>query len=320
MVGIFGRMAKSAGGAFVSGGTLGNLSALHAARVAWTKERPKRWRILCSSEAHSSIYSVAQVMDAELILVDTDASGRMSADTARKEITEEVFAIVGNAWATNYGAVDDLEGLAELAVEHEVWLHVDGAYGLAALADRKVRDIFKGIERADSFIVDPHKWLFAPYDSCALVYRDSLKGAQAHGQKGVYLDTLDHAAWNPSDYALQLTRRARGLPLWFSLVTYGTLAYEQAISKTIQIAQELADEIDKAPNLKLLLGPQLTVILFKPVNVKGPALEQWCEAQRRSGALLCLPTKWRGEEVLRLCVVNPETDTNHVMNVLQTLT
>ena len=311
---------KSAGGAFVSGGTLGNLSALHAARFAWTKERPARRKILCSSEAHSSIYSVAQVMDAELILVDTDASGRMSADTARKEITEEVFAIVGNAWATNYGAVDDLEGLAELAVEHEVWLHVDGAYGLAALADRKVRDIFKGIERADSFIVDPHKLLFAPYDSCALVYRDSLKGAQAHGQKGVYLDTLDHAAWNPSDYALQLTRRARGLPLWFSLVTYGTLAYEQAISKTIQIAQELADEIDKAPNLKLLLGPQLTVILFKPVNVKGPALEQWCEAQRRSGALLCLPTKWRGEEVLRLCVVNPETDTNHVMNVLQSLT
>ena len=311
---------KSAGGAFVSGGTLGNLSALHAARFAWTKERPARRKILCSSEAHSSIFAVAQIMDAELILVDTDASGRMSANSARSKITEDVFAIVGNAGATNCGAVDDLDGLAQLADEHGVWLHVDGAYGLAALADPKVRAIFKGIERADSFIVDPHKWLFAPYDSCALVYRDSLKGAQAHGQQGVYLDTLDHASWNPSDYALQLTRRARGLPLWFSLVTYGTLAYEQAISKTIQIAQELADDIDKAPNLELLLGPQLTVILFKPVNVKGPALAQWCEAQRRSGALLCLPTKWRGEEVLRLCIVNPETDRNHVMRVLQTLT
>ena len=310
---------KSAGGAFVSGGTLGNLSALHAARVAWTKERPERWKILCSSEAHSSIFAVAQIMDAELILVDTDASGRMSADAARTKITEGVFAIVGNAGATNCGAVDDLDGLAQLAVEHEVWLHVDGAYGLAALADPNVRDIFKGLERADSFIVDPHKWLFAPYDSCALVYRDALKGAQAHGQQGVYLDTLDHAAWNPSDYALQLTRRARGLPLWFSLVTYGTLAYERAISKTMLIAQELADQIDKAPNLELLLGPQLTVILFKPVNVKGSALAEWCEAQRRSGALLCLPTKWHGEEVLRLCIVNPETDTNHVMSVLQTL-
>ena len=310
---------KSAGGAFVSGGTLGNLSALHAARVAWTKERPTRWKILCSSEAHSSIFAVAQIMDAELVLVDADASGRMSVEAARAKINEEVFAIVGNAGATNCGAVDDLDGLAQLSAERGVWLHVDGAYGLAALADPKVRDIFKGIERADSFIVDPHKWLFAPYDSCALVYRDPLKGAQAHGQQGVYLDALDHAAWNPSDYALQLTRRARGLPLWFSLVTYGTLAYEQAISKTIQVAHELAGQIDKAPNLELLLGPQLTVILFKPVNVKGPALAQWCEAQRRSGALLCLPTKWRGEEVLRLCIVNPETDTNHVMSVLQTL-
>jgi glutamate/tyrosine decarboxylase-like PLP-dependent enzyme len=126
-----------------------------------------------------------------------------------------------------------LEGLANLAAEHDIRLHVDGAYGLAALGDPETRMAFKGIEHADSFIVDPHKWLFAPYDSCALVYRDPIKGAQAHGQQGVYLDTLDHTVWNPSDYALQLTRRARGLPIWFSLVTYGTQAYAQAIAKTV---------------------------------------------------------------------------------------
>jgi glutamate/tyrosine decarboxylase-like PLP-dependent enzyme len=131
---------------------------------------------------------------------------------------------------------------------------------------------------------------------------------------------LDHSASNPSDYALQLTRRARGLPLWFSLVTYGTQAYEKAIARTVEIARDLARGIDAAPNLELLLGPQLTVILFKAANMNGPELAEWCEVQRRSGALLCLPTKWRGEEVLRLCIVNPETDTDHVMNVLRTLT
>jgi glutamate/tyrosine decarboxylase-like PLP-dependent enzyme len=310
---------SGAGGAFVSGGTLGNLSALHAARAAWTKDRPDRWRILCSREAHSSIAAVARVMDVELVMVDADDNGRMSGQAARGAMADGVFAIVGNAGATNCGAVDDLDGLAALAAEHKIWLHVDGAYGLAALADPETRKVFKGIDRADSFIVDPHKWLFAPYDSCALVYRDPIKGAQAHGQQGAYLDTLDHNAWNPSDYALQLTRRARGLPLWFSLVTYGTQAYELAIAKTIQIARDLAQEIDEAPNLELLLRPQLTVILFKAAKMRGPELAQWCEAQRRSGALLCLPTKWRGEEVLRLCIVNPETDKDHVMSVLRTL-
>lgn len=309
----------TSGGAFVSGGTLGNLSALHAARMAWDRERPSRWRILCSSEAHSSIAAVARVMDADLVLVEADINGRMSAEAAKDAMSDGVFAIVANAGATNCGAIDDLDGLASLADANDIWLHVDGAYGLAALADLKTRHLFNGIERADSFIVDPHKWLFAPYDSCALVYRNPIKGAQAHGQKGAYLDTLDQTAWNPSDYALQLTRRARGLPLWFSLVTYGTRAYERAVAKTLNIASDIAKAIDDAPNLKLILGPQLTVILFKPENMKHVELAQWCETQRRSGALLCLPTKWRGEEVLRLCIVNPETDPDHVMTVLKTL-
>ena len=310
---------ETAGGAFVSGGTLGNLSALHAARVAWDKEPPIRWRIMCSSEAHSSIAAVARVMDVDLVSVDADQNGRMTADAARSAMVDGVFAIVANAGATNCGAVDDLEGLAALAAECGSWLHVDGAYGLAALACPKTRKIFKGVERADSFIVDPHKWLFAPYDSCALVYRDPIKGAQAHGQQGVYLDVVDQTAWNPSDYALQLTRRARGLPFWFSLVTYGTLAYEKAIAKTVQIANELASAIDQCPKLELVLGPQLTVILFKAATMNGRELADWCESQRRSGALLCLPTRWRGDEVLRLCIVNPETDPGHVMDVLNTL-
>ena len=316
--------SDDAGGVFVSGGTMGNLSALHAARVSRSKSlpgRPERWQILCSVEAHSSITAVAQVMDVDLVQVQTDAQGRLSAAAARTALAASsgVFAIVANAGATNCGAVDDLTGLGHLAQENGLWLHVDGAYGLAALASPGMREEFAGIEMADSFIVDPHKWLFAPYDSCALVYRDPIKGAQAHGQQGAYLDTLDQSAWNPSDYALHLTRRARGLPLWLSLVTYGSRAYAKAIDQTQSIALAIAKGIDEMKGLDLILGPQLTVILFRATARCDSEVDEWSEANRRSGALLCLPTTWQGEKVLRICVVNPQTDPDYVLGVLESL-
>lgn len=311
----------SAGGVFVAGGTLGNLSALHAGRD-WHRGRhgrPARPAILCSSEAHSSIKAVARVMDVEVIAVDADATGRMSAAAAAPHVTEGTFAIVANGGATNCGAVDDIAGLADLAERHDLWLHVDGAYGGAALADPAQRPAFDGIERADSLIVDPHKWLFAPYDSCALLYRDAGHGAAAHGQQAAYLDTVDKTHWNPSDYALHLTRRARGLPLWFSLAVHGTDAYARAIATTRRVADDIAAGIDAIDGLSLLLGPQLTVILFRPDDMDEGAMIAWAEAHRRSGALLCLPTRWRGDMVFRLCIVNPETRADEVLATLKTL-
>ena len=318
---------ESAGGVFVAGGTLGNLSALHAARC-WFRDRagpgghPARvgpGSILCSAEAHSSIAAVARVMDARLCIVPTDETGRMSAEAARAHLAGDTFAIVANGGATNCGAVDDLDGLTTLAAERGLWVHVDGAYGGAALADAGMRPLFAGLERAHSMVVDPHKWVFSPYDSCALIYRDARHGAAAHGQRAAYLDTVDSGAWNPSDYALHLTRRARGLPLWYSLATHGTAAYARAIARTRAIAETLAARIEAHPALTRLLGPQLTVILFRPDGMEEAAMESWAERHRRSGALLCLPTRWRGQMVFRLCIVNPRTDPDHVMSVLDTL-
>lgn len=322
--GLAGWNAHS-GGVFVAGGTLGNLSALHAAR-AWRHRqlgaRPDRWALLCSAEAHSSIQAACEVMDVDMIVAETDETGRMDAARARAALPDpaRVFAIIANAGATNCGAVDDISGLADLAEELGLWLHLDGAYGLAALADPRSRPLFDGIERAHSFIVDPHKWLFAPYDSCALLYRDAGAAGQAHGQSAVYLDAVDKTHWNPSDYALHLTRRARGLPLWFSLATHGGRTYADAIAATRRIAQEIADGIEKTEGLDLLLGPQLTVILFRPSAMSVDEMDHWAETHRRSGALLCLPTSWRGEKVFRLCIVNPNTDPAHVLDILRTLT
>ena len=118
---------------------------------------------------------------------------------------------------------------------------------------------------------------------------------------------------------MHLTRRARGLPLWFSLVSYGTDAYATAIDQTVSIANTIAEGIKAQDGLELVLGPQLTVILFITTHLSTTEVDDWAEKQRRSGALLCLPTTWRDQKVLRICVVNPQTDAEYVLGVLKTL-
>ncbi len=313
-----------AGGVFVSGGTLGNLSALHVARQQREKNlggRPQRWVMLASAEVHSSIAATARVLDVDLLSIDCDDHGAIDADAlGRLSVNpEEVFAFVANAGATNSGAVDPFEAIADFCSTHGIWLHVDGAYGGAALASPQQRRKFTGIERADSFIVDPHKWLFAPYDCCALLYRDPSQAVEAHSQRAAYLDTLDQAAWNPSDLAIHLSRRARGLPFWFSLVVYGTDSYAEAIDRVIEKTAELESGIKERPFLQLVMPAQLSVILFRVLNQPTENVVAWSEQNRRSGELLCLPTRWRGEVVLRLCLVHPMTDTRHVLEVIDTL-
>src|SRR5680860_1288507 len=233
-------LPAEAGGVFVPGGTIGNLSSLVTARMG----------------AHSSIRSACEVMDAELVGVRSDEHQRLSGDNLRTvleaEGPESFFAVVATAGTTNFGIVDDLASVAEVCREYGIWFHVDGAYGGAGLAAPSVRSLYAGIEHADSFIVDPHKWLFAPFDCCALLYREPALARAAHTQKASYLDVLTDAEWNPTDYSIGLTRRARGLPLWFSLATYGTAAYTAAIERTLEATRFAEAEIARRPYLCLL--------------------------------------------------------------------
>ena len=314
------------GGCFVSGGTTGNLSALVAARQTLRRRRGQhpagQWQLACTAQAHSSVEAAASVLDAEVVSVPEAADGRLTGDALRAALRDapDVFAVVASAGTTNAGIVDDLTSVADVCEEFGVWLHVDGAYGGAALAAPSARSLFAGIERADSFIVDPHKWLFAPYDCCALVYRQPELARAAHAQHASYLDAVDREIWNPWDLAAHLSRRCRGLPFWFSLAVHGTDRYTAAIEHTLDTARAVAEGMAKIPQLKLILPPTLSVILFERPGWSESDYHEWSSALSHEGVILCIPTRWQGRTVLRLAFVNPATDPDHVLEVLRTTT
>jgi glutamate/tyrosine decarboxylase-like PLP-dependent enzyme len=316
-----------AGGVFVSGGTAGNLSALVAARHDWRQKQPdhaaQRGLIISSRGAHASVQQAAHVMDADLIqsgghrLTGADVAATIAAlsETDRSRL----FAVACTAGTTNLGIVDDLEGIGAICQQNAVWYHVDGAYGGAALAAPSTRRLFNGIETADSFIVDPHKWLFAPFDCCALIYADPAKARRAHRQHGDYLEVFYDGTWNPSDYAHHLSRRARGLPFWFSLAVHGTQAYADAVEVTLDRAREAATMIDAHPNLELVTDQQLSICVFRRLGWGPEDYKSWSGQLLEDGIGLVTPTKHEGETVLRFCVVNPRTSSDDIQQILESL-
>jgi glutamate/tyrosine decarboxylase-like PLP-dependent enzyme len=320
-------LPPEAGGCFVSGGTIGNISALVAARHDARGRRGSggggREAIVAGESAHTSMAMAAQVMDAELVVVpDAKLTGAAVAPILDR-LGPRACAVVATAGSTNLGLVDDIASVADACHDAGVWLHVDGAYGGAAMAAPSARWRFDGIERADSVIVDPHKWLFAPFDACALLYRDPSKGRAAHAQHASYLD-LDIAItggndWNPSDYALHLTRRSRGLPFWFSLAAYGTDAYSAAVEACLATTRAAAELIRAAPHVELVVEPELSVVAFRRPGWVASQYAAWSRRMLDSGDAFVAPSGYKGEPILRICIVNPRTTVDDVRLVLDSL-
>jgi len=290
----------SAAGCFVCGGTGGNLSALTAARhraLARRGERPAGgWRLACTADAHSSVRAAARVLDVGIVEVPENVRGHLTGEALRAALADrpdDVFAVVASAGTTNAGG--------------------------AALAAPSVRGLFDGVELADSFIVDPHKWLFAPYDCCALLYRDPEAARAAHSQGAGYLRQIDRDAENPSDLAIHLSRRARGLPFWFSLATHGTDRYVAAIERTLETTRTVAEAIRASDHLDLVCEPELSVLPFERPGWDEYAYAVWSNALAKEGVILCVPTQWHDRTVLRLAFVNPDTKPARVIEVLATL-
>jgi glutamate/tyrosine decarboxylase-like PLP-dependent enzyme len=323
-------LPEGAGGVFVQGGTVGNLSALVTARDAARRRAadegrtpPPRWVVVCSVEAHSSIASAAAVMDVDVATAEVDADGRLHGDAVARVLDEHgeaVFAVVATGGTTNFGIVDDIGSVGAVARERGVWFHVDGAYGLAAMLVERMRPVFTGVGLADSVIVDPHKWLFAPFDACALIYREPALALSAHTQKAEYLDTITGKPdWNPSDLAIQLTRRARGLPLWFSLATHGTDQYRSTIEYGIDLARRIADEIERRDGLSLVRDPQLSVVVFRKDGWSLADYEAWSDRLLEEQHAFVVPSSHAGEPMLRFAIISPLTTFELLTAILDTL-
>jgi len=321
-------LPQSSGGVFVQGGTMGNLSALVVARAQARKEFPDttKWVIACSDQAHSSIASAAQVMDVEVLKIKVDETGKLQGESVAKEIDalhrqsgRRVFAVVATAGTTNLGIIDDLAGISTVAKARKIWFHVDGAYGLAALCAPSVRPKFNGVENADSLIVDPHKWLFAPFDACALIYRDPNLAREVHTQHASYLDTLQDGNWNPSDYAIHLTRRTRGLPFWFSLAAYGTDAYSEAMEQSLEVAKYAAKKVNEHPNLELLQEPELSIVAFTRKGWDASDYQKWSDELLTDQVGFIPPSSHNGQPILRFAIVNPWTKFSDIDLILQRL-
>ncbi len=325
-------LPPEAGGVFVSGGTAGNLSALIAARWKWRHDAAgehdrTRGLMITSSGAHSSVAQAGRAMDADVITVPADETGRMHGAqlAATVEALDPVdrarlFAVIATSGTTNAGVIDDLAGAADVSERLGVWFHVDGAYGGAGLVAPALRDKFAGVERADSFIVDPHKWLFAPFDCCALLYRDPRVAKAAHTQQAEYLDVLhDDDDWNPSDYAHHLSRRARGLPLWFSLATHGTAAYREAVETTLEVAHAGAEIVRASDHCELVVEPELSIVMFRRLGWTAEQYHAWSDAQLAAEESFVVATSWHGETVLRICLVNPLTTVDDLRAIIDSL-
>jgi len=323
-------MGEAAGGCFVTGGSAGNLSALVVARdVARRRLGLGPYdpvRIAVGEQAHSSIGNTLRIIGVEALVVPGDEqrlTGRnLRAALAADDSGVPVIGVVATAGTTNAGIIDDLAGVAEVARERELWFHVDGAYGGAGLFAPSVRERYRGIEHADSFVVDPHKWLFAPFDCAALVYKNPKLAKAVHTQDASYLDVIHMDTpdeWNPTDYAYHLTRRARGLPLWFSLAVHGTDAYRDAVEAALTLARQTAELIKSNPELELIREPELSSVLFRRKGWSAEDYQAWSDRLLAGQIAFVTPTGWEGETVARFAFLHPHTTMGIVEEILATM-
>jgi aromatic-L-amino-acid/L-tryptophan decarboxylase len=316
-------LPDGAEGTLVSGGSIGTLTALAAAAYA-RLEPAERARATgyASEHTHSAIARGWRTLgfDADhLRILPADARGRLAPADVEAEVARDraagrlPFAILATAGTTGSGAVDPLDALADLAGEHALWLHVDGAYGAPARLTDAGRALLSGIERADSLVLDPHKWLFQPYEiGCVLVREPGLL-ERAFSLDGAYLRDTDSADVQLRNRGLQLTRGARALKLWLSLRVFGLDAFRAAIARGIALAELAEALLRERDGWEVVTPAQLAIVTFRRT---APGLgdeeldalnDRMVAATVADGYAAPSTTLVGGRTVARLCTINPRT-------------
>ena len=325
----------AAAGSLVSGGSAANLTALACAREGLPEATSGDLVLYVSDQAHSSLARAARLLgyrSDQVRVVPVDESLRLRATTLAAAMAADMragrrpFFVSASAGATNAGSVDPFGELADLCAERGVWLHADAAYGGFAVLTERGREALVGIERADSVTLDPHKWLYQPYECGCILVRDGAKLRAAFEIVPDYLrDSEAHEAEvNFSDLGLQLSRSTRAFKLWFSLRYFGIDAFAEAIDRSLDIAAHAARAIQAHPELELCAPPSLGIVCFRrrfddtddegEIERRNASLAAAVEA---SGIGLVSSTRLHGRYALRLCVLNHTTGRGNVDAVLE---
>ncbi len=331
------RLPETAGGLFVSGGSMANLTALAAARSSMLDNRSDDAVIYFSDQTHNSIEKALRILGfarERIRVLPSDEDFRLPVESLRQAVAEDradgkrPFCIVANAGTTNTGAVDPLDQLADLCERENIWLHVDGAYGAAACLSERGRKLLAGIERADSLSLDPHKWLFQPFEIGCVLLRDArLLKKTFHTMAGILEDTkrAEEEEINYYDYGPQLTRGFRALKLWLSLKTFGAAAFREAINRGFEMAEFAESLLRQSDRWRIISPATFGIVTFRYVAEGCSESEineihrRMVEAMAEDGFAFANSTSLRGQTVMRLCAINPRTTEEDVRATIERL-
>ncbi|HUP20768.1 MAG TPA: aminotransferase class I/II-fold pyridoxal phosphate-dependent enzyme [Gemmatimonadota bacterium] len=315
-------LPESTEGLFTSGGSAANLTALAVARRARLDDRVEGAVAYASDQTHSAVGRALRVLGFapdQLRTVPSDARFRLPVEPLRAAIEADraagrrPFCVVASAGTTNTGAVDPLDELADLCRDEGLWLHADAAYGGAAVLSERGRAALAGIERVDSLALDPHKWLFQPYEiGCALVREGGLLGETFHVLPDYLRDVEARAGEvNFADRGIQLTRSFRALKLWLSIQVFGLAAFREAVERGISNAETAEAILRESGAWEIVTPAGLGVVTFRwraeDADTAERATAGLVEAAQADGFTLVSSTRLRGRTVLRLCPINPRT-------------
>jgi aromatic-L-amino-acid decarboxylase len=320
---LFGMPRSTSQGLLTSGGSMANFSAMVAARHAKLGEDFLDGTYYVSEQSHASVTKAATLAgfsERNVRIVPTDAELRMDPEALRVHVKTDLaagrrpFLVAPSAGTTNTGAVDPLDEIADVAAEHEMWMHVDAAYGGFFVLTERGRERFRGIERADSVTLDPHKGMFLPYGTGALVVRDGENLRAAHFEGAAYLQDLAPAGELPnySEYSAELSRDWRGLRVWLPLRLHGVAAFREALEEKLDLTEVLDEGLRAVPELELPWAPQLTVVPFRLREGGAEENKRLLDAINASKRVFLSSTLVHGEYTLRACIVSHRTHRDRI--------
>ena len=326
---------KKGGGIFTSGGSMANLTGLVTARRQKCGDDFSKAIIYMSNQTHSSNIKALKTIGfkkEQVRLIPVDSDYKISINKLKNAIAKDriegyqPFCLIANAGTTNTGSVDQLDDLAKLCKNENLWFHVDGAYGGAAILTEKGAKLLKGIQKADSLTIDPHKWFFQPYEMGCLLVRNHKWLSATFSEKPEYLRDIEGntSEINFYDHGIQLTRRFRALKFYMSIKTFGLKAFREAIDYNIDLAESVEDILRKSSDWEIVSHATLAVINFRYNPMKKQFSEKKLDALNQEISKRVIDTKkallvttvLQGQVVLRMCLINPRTTLDDVKETL----